>query len=530
MQRLILLLLTLLAGPSRYHAQVSSVDSLKQAIASAKQDTAKLKSKLRLAFEYRKLGKDSDAVQLLQQIIKQSVNINFLKTKAEAEYQFGMFYQEKSQYDKSIIYFRESQNTARLANNVRQQADASNSMGVTYYQMTNYDSAIACFSRASSLSIAAKDTVAAAKALNNAGIMSDIKGNQTGAIEHYLKALKLYEQCKREELKPGPLQNIAMILNGRKDYENARKYLSEAEAISEKNQDYSSLTQIYNSIGTSYDDQKNFKEGYRYFTKMLKAAREHNMLKMQAIALTNLGVNLGYQNKPREAIKHLREAIAIKKQLGSAISLGITQITAGGALVEMKNYKEAIPYLEEGLKNIEGSGYLEYEKNAYLSLSTAYEKTNDTRQGLLYIKHYLKLKDSLLNAENSKAISELQTQYETEKKEKEIALLNKTREAQDAEIAREKTLIRSLTGIGVLIFMLLVVVVFALRSKQKANRLLTEKNIQIENQHREIVHQKEIVDEKNKEILDSIRYARRIQTSLLTTEWYIDQALKKLKT
>ena len=46
---------------------------------------------------------------------------------------------------------------------------------------------------------------------------------------------------------------------------------------------------------------------------------------------------------------------------------------------------------------------------------------------------------------------------------------------------------------------------------------------------KEAQHQKEIVEEKQKEILDSIRYAKRIQQSLLPTEKYIDKKFKELK-
>jgi len=65
-------------------------------------------------------------------------------------------------------------------------------------------------------------------------------------------------------------------------------------------------------------------------------------------------------------------------------------------------------------------------------------------------------------------------------------------------------------------------VVIGYRQKQKANLLLAK-------QRDEIQMQKTLVEEQKRDIIDSIRYARRIQQSLLPTEKYIERVLKKLK-
>ena len=53
------------------------------------------------------------------------------------------------------------------------------------------------------------------------------------------------------------------------------------------------------------------------------------------------------------------------------------------------------------------------------------------------------------------------------------------------------------------------------KAKQKINLIISE--------------QKKLVEEKQKDILDSIHYAKRIQQSLLPTEKYIQHSLKRLK-
>jgi hypothetical protein len=51
----------------------------------------------------------------------------------------------------------------------------------------------------------------------------------------------------------------------------------------------------------------------------------------------------------------------------------------------------------------------------------------------------------------------------------------------------------------------------------------------IEHQNELVKKQKELVESKNKEVMDSINYAKRIQQSILPTSKYIDSSLKRLK-
>ncbi len=57
--------------------------------------------------------------------------------------------------------------------------------------------------------------------------------------------------------------------------------------------------------------------------------------------------------------------------------------------------------------------------------------------------------------------------------------------------------------------------------KKQKNTINTQKTL--------VEHQKHLVEEKQKEIMDSIRYAKRIQTSLLPSDKYLERTFKKLK-
>jgi serine phosphatase RsbU (regulator of sigma subunit) len=111
------------------------------------------------------------------------------------------------------------------------------------------------------------------------------------------------------------------------------------------------------------------------------------------------------------------------------------------------------------------------------------------------------MKDSLLNEESMKQTAELNTRYETEKKEKEILLLTKDQQLKDKTL-REQRLVRIGLIVGLVLFLCLSFLLFnRYRFKQKANLILEKQKAEI--------HQKNVL------ITDSIDYAKTIQDAIL---------------
>src|SRR5205814_262155 len=129
-------------------------------------------------------------------------------------------------------------------------------------------------------------------------------------------------------------------------------------------------------------------------------------------------------------------------------------------------------------------------------------------------------RDSLFNEENTKKTVREEMQYEFDKRTSADSIRNIEQSKQETlkhnqEIQQQKIY----TYGGAIGFMLMLIVAGvsfrAYRQKQKANEIIS--------------HQKYLVDEKQKEILDSIHYAKRIQQSLLPTEKYLEKNLGRLK-
>jgi hypothetical protein len=166
-------------------------------------------------------------------------------------------------------------------------------------------------------------------------------------------------------------------------------------------------------------------------------------------------------------------------------------------------------------------GDLEEQSYNYEGLASFYKEKHDFEKAYENYVMFKKTNDSIFTKNSADKLNELSTQYETAQKEQKIELLNKENEVKAADLKSEKIRRYALYA-GLLI--LIVFVGFVLnrfKISQKQKRL-----IEIKNKETEL--QKEIIEAKQKEIIDSITYARRIQRSLLPTEKYIENSIRRL--
>jgi serine phosphatase RsbU (regulator of sigma subunit) len=153
-----------------------------------------------------------------------------------------------------------------------------------------------------------------------------------------------------------------------------------------------------------------------------------------------------------------------------------------------------------------------------MNLSKIYARLGDYKKAFEYHEFFSLTKDSLLNEENQRSINEMQAKYETGQKEKEIQIKNLQINERDAQIRGQRITIFASAGGLILLFLLAIVVFRAYKLKQKANLLLKKQKLEIE-------IQKGIIEEKNRDITDSITYAKHIQDAILPEKEKILQVL-----
>jgi len=370
-----------------------------------------------------------------------------------------------------------------------------------------------------------------ANSLNNIGYIYQNQGLVEQGLEYYMQALKV-----REEI--GDVKDIAYTLNNlgstyynQGQLEKALEYYEKSLKIQEKIGDKKGIAYSFNNIGSVYDQQgkgeKNnpqrsvlFKKALEYYIKGFKIREAIGDKPGIGTSLNNIGsiyYNLGELEK---ALDYYLKALKIRQEIGSKQSISHSLNNIGLIYLKQKKYQQAEVYSGRSLQIAEEIGYPENIRNACERLSLIYKGQGKYEKAYNMHVRFKQMADSINNTETQKVSMKKQVQYDFEKKQTADSIKNAEQIKQEElkhnqEIQQQ----RIYTYGGVVGFLLMLIVAGvsfrAFKNKQKANIIIEE--------------QKKLVEEKQKDILDSIHYAKRIQQSLLPTEKYIDKTLKRLK-
>ncbi|MBA3665009.1 MAG: SpoIIE family protein phosphatase [Bacteroidetes bacterium] len=156
--------------------------------------------------------------------------------------------------------------------------------------------------------------------------------------------------------------------------------------------------------------------------------------------------------------------------------------------------------------------------NTYENLDFCYEDLDQKDSALHYLHNFVTIKDTLLSDENKQVAEELALKYESDLKDTENNNLKQQAELQEEVISKKSNTIKLMVGAS-LIMLALIVTVFISRQKINKSREL------IRSQQIETEKQKLLIEEKQKEILDSINYSKRLQDAAIPSLEYFQSLL-----
>lgn len=352
--------------------------------------------------------------------------------------------------------------------------------------------------------------------LNKIGSIYNMTSNYPEALDTYLKLLKFAENKKNKNGIAAAYGNLGNIYTVLKNYEKALEYYSNAIQLCNELKDSRKAAVYLASIGNIYWNLADFSSALEYHLKALAIDEELKNEAEISREYTNIGAIYGElaTNKQKYsssqidslykmALGYYFKTLAIVPKSPSgykarAVALG----NIGAVYTEQKKFTEAEKYLLEAVSIFENLGARDYICYFNKNLSDLYEQTNKSKKALEYYKKHIELRDSIFNVETTKKIVQAEMNFDFEKKQ----AIEKTKQEKQNALA-EETIKRQKQQRNFFIISFLFVIGLGLfiykesRAKQKANIELT--------------HQKQIIEEKNKNIIDSIDYALLIQRAML---------------
>ena len=232
----------------------------------------------------------------------------------------------------------------------------------------------------------------------------------------------------------------------------------------------------------------------------------------QALSLRDLARYYMIIKDYKKAETSLDKSLGLLKSINNKRGISEVMVLKGDLYLKKGNYSRAIELYTAGQKlAIEMELHEEIVKN-YKTVSKAYESKKDLPKAMKYYKLYSELKDSVFTKETFEQLSEMQTKYETEKKDKENKVLKIDNELKQSVIERQYILVLSVIIVLGLAVALAIIFFRGREIEKKNNQVLEQQKQEIE-----LSHQK---------ITDSINYASRIQSALLPETSSLKKSVK----
>lgn len=438
----------------------------------------------------------------LLQVLKKTNNVN---EKVDIYNELFLVY-EFSDTAKAGFYVRQARKLSLINDYKNGIYNSFINLGYLSEDQGRYSEAIGYYKLATKISEQTSDSVKLASCYINSGNVYLRQGDYPSAIENYQKSLKIAELLKNKDLISKCLANIGSIYLYQNNLPKAIENYTLAKEISEELGDVKRSANCLNNLGLAYKLQNKFAkaiENYNKAAEILKNLGEKNGL---ADCFHNLGGVYASDKDStltdiEKALEYFNNSYCLYSEVGNRKGMSLSLNSIGQVFSRKKMYSEAIEYAEKSLKIAKEIGSKDDTKNAYQNISMSYYNMKNFEKAWDYLELYNIAKDSLNLEKSIQLQAEIEARYENDKKVKEIELKNNEIEKMDA-IVKQKTTFQY--ALIIVISLILIFVIFMYRSyihKKKANELLKE--------------QKQKIEQIHLDITNSIRYASKIQESIL---------------
>ncbi|HET6243924.1 MAG: tetratricopeptide repeat protein [Bacteroidetes bacterium] len=345
------------------------------------------------------------------------------------------------------------------------------------------------------------------KSLFLLGVLNRIVGKIDQSLNYHIKSLEIAETIGDKHYIANNYNNLGIIYKNQGNLKKAMEFYEKALEIQLLLDNKKGIASIYSNMGIIFNKENKLDKAIEMHKKSLEIEQLLEDYPAIAGTLNNIGTVYWHKSDLKSAIYYYKMALQLFEQYSDPFNKSMTLNNLGILYTDLGNYSVAIDYCQRSLITAREINDLTSVYYNYVTLSDIYSKTKDFEKAYKYHVLYGQSKDSLLDENVKKRFTELQQKYESDKKQQEITVLTKEKELQGLELNKKRIIIYAFI-IGLVIVMVLAVVIFKEnRQRHRANKELKKAYYNIE--------------EKNKDITDSINYAKRIQEALLQEEEHI---------
>ncbi len=322
-----------------------------------------------------------------------------------------------------------------------------------------------------------RNTDLLAKLYINLSLVYYYRGKYDENLFYGLKAIQLLDSLK-ELSKLGTMYGELGYQTKRRDLAKAFELMRKGKRILEDIGENEPLAKIYDNYGVLHEINENYDSALFFYRKALYIKKEMQDSLGIPFSLNNIFSLYLITNRFDSAQWYLNQSTIIRQRRNDQHGLAENYTYQGDFFVQTEQYHKAIEFYKKALKLADQYGYTFLLQNLYKNISLAFELTENYIEALNYQKLHKQYHDSIVNIETNATIANLQIQFETAEKEKELALKNQ-------ELVRERA---TKSTIAVLSILLIVTILLFYRYKQliaRRNERIRIQNALIEGEQSE---------------------------------------------
>ncbi|MTE26863.1 tetratricopeptide repeat-containing sensor histidine kinase [Winogradskyella ouciana] len=317
------------------------------------------------------------------------------------------------------------------------------------------------------------DSIDIAKSAHFIGTISMFLGNNVESQNKLLEAAKIYDKIGSAKQQARINKSLASFYLNVGQLEKGKEQYLKALTQFEKLNDSTGLASVNANLGMVYTDLGDYEKAEYHLMKQ----KEYNVvfptLREMGFHHDFLGLLRQEQGRLDEAYDEHLKALRIRENLSSTYNLCESKIHMGEILIKLNRYNEAISHLED-VFSFEEHESLNQEQRAYDLLAEAYEKKGDYKSALSNFKEYTAMNDSIYTKESIEIIAEKDARYNQQKKDAEIAILNKEKELSETKLSRSRAIV-IMSLIGLVLLGIAAIALLKLNKKiKKKNQTITK--------------------------------------------------------
>jgi two-component system NarL family sensor kinase len=448
-RRNVLVISFLLLSFLNFTLNAGNLDSLKIELHKTKEDTTKVKLLLDISSQKGLVDKE-ESIQYSKEALILATKLNYSKGKARACLLLGENYSGKGEYEIALSYLN---NGLKFCSEFKQKSslrvEINIAIGGIYYHKADYKK----------------------------------------ALDVYLKSAIVLENLNKKRELAQLFGNIAVIHYRNYNPDESRKYVLKSKKIFEDLKDTVNILHSLSLLATIHYDDEDYSTALTYYKESLNRTEGLKDKSYSLINLNGIGIVYADTKKYADAIPYFEKAKAIAEEIGEKGSLSTCLLNLGICYSGLNNQTEAIKIYKQAMLLAQEIGDRHTRNQLYYYMTEAYLKQGDSKSGLTGFQNYNNLNDSIYSEESTSQMNELSAKYESEKKEKEIAVLSnelilkqKVESDLSSQIKQRNTMIM-VTLVGSVLIILILALLFNRRrliQKNKFHQSLTlhrEQNI-----------------------------------------------------